>query len=215
MLLYISTSCKIDNHSIFKDQNFLFDKKEEADVWLFTIYQHFRFDYPRFYKMDNLSKLGWLAAEILLNNNLHKKYRPEEVGIVLINRSSSLDTDIKYFETLKKMASPALFVYTLPNIVMGEISIRHHLKGENTLFVSKEFDKSFLQYYIQNLFESNAVESCICGWLEFFGSEAEAALYFVEKINNETAIPFTEENISNIYHLKYGKINGRSEGTDH
>ena len=94
-------------------------------------YRHFAFDYPKFYRMDNLSKLGWLAAEVLFQDVSIKPYQPEDVGIVLANRSSSLDTDIKYFESVKTIPSPALFVYTLPNIVMGEICIRHVLKGEN------------------------------------------------------------------------------------
>jgi 3-oxoacyl-[acyl-carrier-protein] synthase-1 len=31
--------------------------------------------------------------------------------------------------------SPALFVYTLPNIVTGEIAIRHHIQGETSFYV--------------------------------------------------------------------------------
>ena len=172
--------------------------------WLMLLYKYFEFDYPKFYKMDNLSKLGWLATEVLLRNDFLKTYQPQEIGIVLVNKSSSLDTDIKYYETAKGMASPALFVYTLPNIVMGEISIRHGVKGENTLFVSDCFEIGFMQKYVQNLFETGVVQSCICGWLEFFENKAEAALYLVEKIDQGKSLLFTEENINKIYQLTNG-----------
>jgi hypothetical protein len=154
--------------------------------------------------MDNLSKLGWLATELLLEKGIQKKYEPQDIGIVFCNKSSSLDTDIKYFETVKTIASPALFVYTLPNIVIGEISIRHQLKGENMIFISERFEAGFITQYVQDLFSVNSVQSCICGWLEYFGDKAEAALYFIERSRAGDSLEFTEENINKLYQL----ING-------
>ena len=202
--LYISSGCKIDDYHVFEDGELLLGKKIAGAEWFLGVYKYFGFDYPKFYKMDNLSRLGWLATEILLKNGFLKAYQPEDVGIVLFNKSSSLDTDIKYFETVKTIASPALFVYTLPNIVMGEISIRHHLKGENALFVSEQFDIGFMKQYVEDLFTNGSVQSCICGWLEFFGNNVEAVLYLVEKTKNGISLPFTEENINKLYQLTNG-----------
>jgi hypothetical protein len=202
--LYISSSCKIDGRHVFKDAKLLLERKNDGIDWLLTIYKYFQFDYPKFYRMDNLSKLGWLGTELLLNEGFQKEYQPEDIGIALGNKSSSLDTDIKYFETVKAIASPALFVYTLPNIVMGEISIRHQLKGENALFVSNQFDVKFIQQYVHELFITGSVHCCICGWLEFFGSSLEAVLYLVEKTTNGIALPFTDENINKLYQLTNG-----------
>jgi hypothetical protein len=154
--------------------------------------------------MDNLSKLGWLATEILLKDRSVTSYPPEDVGIVLANKNSSLDTDIRYYDTVKAIPSPALFVYTLPNIVMGEISIRHHLKGENAMFISEDFDNEFIQQYVQGLFDQGSVQCCICGWLEFFGEQVEAVLYLVEKSNRGIALPFTGKNINKLYRLTNG-----------
>ena len=86
-----------------------------------------------------------------------KVYKPEDIGVVLANANSSLDTDIKYFETVKDIASPALFVYTLPNIVIGEICIRHNFKGENAFFIFEEFDAGFIQQYVSNLINNNII----------------------------------------------------------
>lgn len=202
--LYITSSCKINDRHIFKNAELLLEGKKGSTDWLITAYKHFELDYPKFYKMDGLSKLGWLATEILLREGYTRAYNPEEIGIVLTNKSSSLDTDIKYLESTKTIASPALFVYTLPNIVMGEISIRHHLKGESVLFVADQFESEFILQHVQDLFTEGAVESCICGWLEFFGNDIEADLYLVEKRKNGMSLPFTRENINKLYQLPHG-----------
>ena len=121
---------------IVKDGTVVFESAETSLAgFLAEAYQQLGEKYPKFYKMDHLSKLGWLGTEYLLSGAFNKAhYQPEEIGLVLSNANSSLDADIRYLESVKEMASPALFVYTLPNIVIGEISIRHNFKGENAFF---------------------------------------------------------------------------------
>lgn len=158
--------------------------------------------------MDNLSKLGWLAAEILLQDRLIlTDYQQEDIGIVLSNASASLDTDIKYFETTKQFASPALFVYTLPNIVMGEICIRHQFKGENAFFICEKFDAELLYNYVDILINSNILQVCICGWVEVFEEEYKAVLFLVEKKTQSNPILFNKENLNKIYQSNYGEFN--------
>ena len=54
------------------------------------------------------------------------------------NEHSCLETDIEHQEEVNKQkASPAVFVYTLPNIVIGEISIRNKWFGESAFFLMK------------------------------------------------------------------------------
>lgn len=186
-----------------KDGKLLFEAKGNSlPEFLVAAYKHAGFNYPKFYKMDNLSRLGWLAAEWLLKNSfLPALYGPADTGIVLANASASLDTDIKYFESTREMASPALFVYTLPNIVTGEICIRHHFKGENAFFIFADFDAVFIQQYVSNLINSNILQSCICGWVEVLGDDYKAVLYLVEKSGT---VPFTTENINKIYQSENG-----------
>ena len=204
--LYITASCSIVNNLVVKDSKQLFENKDLAvQPFLVSVYQHFAINYPRFYKMDNLGKLGWLAAEILLNGSFDKTiYQPEEIGIVLSNKSSSLDTDIKYYETVKTIASPALFVYTLPNIVMGEICIRHNFKGENDFFIFEDFNAAFIHSYVAHLIETEALKACICGWVEVIDNDYKAVLYLVEKKATNNTINFTEENINHLYQTTHG-----------
>ncbi len=204
--LHINASCSIVNNVVVKDANLLFSNKGvDVQPFLVSVYQHFGIHYPRFYKIDTLGKLGWLATEILLANSFDKTlYLPEDIGLVLANKSGSLDTDIKYFETVKTMASPALFVYTLPNIMLGEICIRHHFKGENDFFIFDHFNAGFIQQYVTHLFDTGALEACICGWVELIGNDYHASVYLVEKKGGAAAINFTEENIYHIYQTTHG-----------
>jgi hypothetical protein len=137
--------------------------------------------YPKFHKMDDLSKLGFLTAEIILKDfDFKKSYAEDRIGVVLSNRSSSLDTDIKYNKMLGNgIASPAVFVYTLPNILIGEICIRNKIKGESVFFVSDEYQISNQVSYIHLLLESGIVDVCIGGWVELIKDSYRSFIYLV------------------------------------
>jgi len=204
--IYITASCRISDHVVCKNEAQVFENKDASLLdFLFSVYHHFGINYPKFYKMDNLSKLGWLASEILLKGSFREKvYEPETIGVVLANTNSSLDTDMKYYETVKDIASPALFVYTLPNTVIGEICIRQHFKGENAFFIFDEFDAGFIEKYVCNLINNNLLEACVCGWVELLGEHYKTVLFLVEKANETAGILFTKENIIKIYKSENG-----------
>lgn len=203
---FITASCTISQMAVYKNDVNVFEYAGATpQEFLLFIYQQLEAKYPKFYKMDNLSKLGWLATEILLKDSFDAtRYMPDEVGVILSNASASLDTDIKYFETANEMASPGLFVYTLPNIVLGEICIRHQFKGENAFFICEEFDGELLHNYVKILLSSNLLQAVICGWVELLKEEYKAVLFLVEKTATEKTIHFTIENLNKIYQLKHG-----------
>lgn len=153
--------------------------------------------------MDNISKLGWLASEIVLKESFKKeKYRPEDIGLILSNANSSLDTDQKYMASLKDIPSPSLFVYTLPNIVTGEICIRNNFKGEDAFFVFDSFNADFIENYVSSLLDNNVLQACICGWIELLGDEYKAVLFLVEKLKSNEAVAFTKEQMNTIFDYK-------------
>ena len=206
---HIIAHCVISKNVAYKNAEKIFENKEASvPDFLMAVYRNLEIPYPKFYKMDSLSKLGWLAAEILLKDNLDAhKYKASDIGVVLSNASSSLDTDIKYYETAKDIASPALFVYTLPNIVIGEICIRHQFKGENAFFVCEKFDGQFIEQYVNNLINNNILQTCICGWVELLNDQYKAVLFLIEKEKSPGSIFFTNENIQKIYQLENGYTN--------
>ena len=203
---YITASCSINKGVVRKNDEVLFrNETARAGDFLMAAYKHFGIDYPKFYKMDNLSKLGFLASEILLNGNFERsKYEANEVGIVLANANASLDADLNYWQSVKNIPSPALFVYTLPNIVIGEICIRNNFKGENAFFVQEEFDIPFTEFYVDDLMERHNLSACICGWVDIIGEEYKTILYLVEKIKKDSSRLFITKNIQNIYELTNG-----------
>lgn len=203
---YITSYCSISKGVIHKNEKVFFeDRQSSLPDLLIAAYRQAGFNYPKFYKMDNLGKLGWLAAEVLLKDSFTAgNYRPGDIAVVLSNRNSSLDTDIRYFESVRDIASPALFVYTLPNIVIGEICIRHGFKGENAFFINETFDAGFIEQYVNNLVNNDILQCCICGWVEILGDQYKTVLFLVEKKAPEGAIPFTEENIIKIYESDNG-----------
>jgi hypothetical protein len=198
---HITSSCIISNNAVVKNGVMLF-KNAGADIaaFLLSVYQHFRFNYPKFYKMDNLSKLGWLAAEILLQDGFdNAAYQPDETGVVLANANSSLDNDLKYVDTIKEFPSPAVFVYTLPNIVIGEICIRNNFKGEDAFFIQENFDAGFIAHQVNYLLENDILQACICGWVDVLGQDYKAGLFLVEKRKNEESVLFSSENMDSIF----------------
>lgn len=198
---YITSSCSIHGSAVKKDGAVVFsnDVANPAD-FLLSVYQNFQFSYPKFYKMDALSKLGWLASEVLLMDSFDRDaYTPAEVGIVLANANSSLDSDVKYMKSVADIASPALFVYTLPNIMIAEMSIRNNFKGEGAFFISEKFDAGFIETYVNNLLINNNIACCICGWVDVWGDDYKAVLYLVEKLKKENAVLFSKNNMDSIF----------------
>lgn len=126
----------------------------------------------KFYKMDDLCKLGYVAASWLLDGI---EFGEEECGMVLSGKYGCLDTDMKHQQIIDKegdaASSPAVFVYTLPNVVAGEISIRHHIKGENTWFWSDDRMMSDLKHYATLMAGASDLRYCIIGHLDFLNGE--------------------------------------------
>ncbi|MCR8561169.1 hypothetical protein KXD93_26155 [Mucilaginibacter sp. BJC16-A38] len=198
---YITNTCSIFNDTVHKnDLNAFENKGADLSAFLLSAYQHFQFHYPKFYKMDNLSKLGWLASEILLKDDFSKyNYQPEEIGVVLANSNSSLDNDLKYSDTLKDIPSPSVFVYTLPNIVIGEICIRNNFKGEHAFFIQESFNAGFIAQQVNYLLDNNILQACICGWVDVLEQHYKATLFLVEKKKEEKSLLFSAENMERIF----------------
>lgn len=193
---YISAHCSISNNLVHYNNEVVFESTENGiPGFLLLVYQHLGVKYPKFYKMDNLAKLGWLAAEVLLKDFDKTKYQPTDIGVVLTNASSSIDADKRYYDSVQDIASPALFVYTLPNIVIGEICIRHHFKGENAFFIFERFNADFLSRYVSVLLETGQLQACICGWVEMTAAGYKAVLFLVEKDKKENSILFDAASI--------------------
>jgi hypothetical protein len=205
--IHIAGYCSIRNCKVVADGKLLFESNEKHAAAFYTsVYQHFGINYPKFHKMDQMCKLGFLASELLLRDKkVNEVYGPYETGIVIFNASSSIDADRNHQQSISNRAdyfpSPSVFVYTLANIVVGEICIRHQVFGEGISFIEEKFNASGLYSYVKNLFDEDIVKCCIIGWLESNGDHYDGILYLVEKSSNRTEgiANFEPETLFNIY----------------
>jgi len=171
--------CTIKNSKIILNDEIIFETPtENFSDFAKEAYKSLALNYPKFHKMDHLSKLAFLASEMILKDEDHSR-----TALVFANTSSSLDTDFKYQESINSQEnyfpSPAVFVYTLPNICVGEISIKHKMQTENAFFVLDEFDEQFLTDYSEQILQSGKAEKVLCGWVELYQESYNAFVYLL------------------------------------
>ena len=171
--------CTIASNCIKVDEQTVFEQPADLDFASFTkaAFKNLNLSYPKFYKMDRLCKLGFLATEYLIAKN--NDCRPNEsTAIIMCNASGSLDSDLKHLNHVEQ-PSPAVFVYTLPNIVVGEIAIRHGIKGETAFFVCEHNEDPTAYQYAANMLIDKITDSCIVAWVDYTEEQYFANLYFL------------------------------------
>jgi hypothetical protein len=153
--------------------------------FLSAVYARLRVEYRRFYKMDALSKLGFLASELVLGD-VDRTSPKEDTGIVFFNRSASLETDRRYQRTVQDKnnfyPSPSDFVYTLPNIVTGEIAIRNRIHGETAFYVLPAFRSDSLRAAVEDMIRIAGMRYVLAGWTEVdaFSGTLDCRMTFCE-----------------------------------
>ena len=160
---------------------------EQGNALLTELYRAYIGDYPKFFKMDTLSKLGFVASEMLLKDEGKERFvSREDRAVVLFNKTASLQADTNYQLTIQDpenfFPSPAAFVYTLPNIVTGEIAIRNKYYGETSFIVVESCDAHIMAQQLMNAFQDPMTQSILGGWLDCNDeNHFEARLFLVEK----------------------------------
>ena len=188
ILISQTHSVKITQDEIIVDGNRL-DVKSHGKEMLTEVYKTKIGDYPKFYKMDMLSRLAFVASELLIDSEGQRSkeegQRSKEEGqrtkdegqfsifnsraIVFFNHSSSIIADRQYLKSIEKddfYPSPAAFVYTLPNITTGEIALRNGYHGETSFYLLAERNEKLMQRVIKSTFIDRDIKSIIGGWID-------------------------------------------------
>lgn len=185
---------RITPEEVILDQRKIWERKEELGEQeglehhslLTSLYKQMIGDYPKFYKMDGLSRLGFVASEILLN--AEKEETDEERAIIFFNHSSSIASDRNYKESIKDkdnyFPSPSIFVYTLPNIVTGEIAIRNHFQGETSFFILPDKDEKMMEEILQASCRDAQSKSFLTGWIDYEDERHFEADLKIKKMRN-------------------------------
>lgn len=200
---YIHSVVRITNKQLLHNGSVLLTKNSEEGSWLVEIYRGLNLQYPKFFKMDNLCKIGFLAAELAMSGVEERSERPD-FSILLSNRSSSLDNDLSYQETIKDQnnyfPSPAVFVYTLANIVTGEIAIRHKIKGETSFYIDEEFSVSKLCDRAELGFMSGkGIKEMLIGWVEYLEGKCDVLLFRLSNEEEGSIAVWSEAEVSKWY----------------
>ena len=154
-------------------------------------------DYPKFFKMDTACKLGFLLAERLAEQ---PRFTPrEDRAVLMFSTCGSLCNDRHYEETVREFPSPSLFVYTLPNIITGEIAIRNKFEGETSAYVLERFDPETFVTLVEQAFQDAVTESAVCGWVDVRADDGFTAFAFLVE-RDGTGMELNKETI-------YGTVN--------
>lgn len=185
---------RITPEEVILDQRKIWEGKEELGEQeglehhslLTSLYKQMIGNYPKFYKMDGLSRLGFVASEILLN--AEKGETDKERAIIFFNHSSSIASDRNYKESIKDkdnyFPSPSIFVYTLPNIVTGEIAIRNHFHGETSFFILPDKDERMMEEILQASCRDAQSKSFLTGWIDYEDERHFEADLKIKKMRN-------------------------------
>lgn len=185
---------RITPEEVILDQRKLWEGKEELGEQegqehhslLTSLYKQMIGNYPKFYKMDGLSRLGFVASEILLN--AEKGETDKERAIIFFNHSSSIASDRNYKESINDkdnyFPSPSIFVYTLPNIVTGEIAIRNHFHGETSFFILPDKDERMMEEILQASCRDDQSKSFLTGWIDYEDERHFEADLKIKKMRN-------------------------------
>ena len=171
-------SVNVDGEVVFADEN------ADYHVFIRDAFKAGGGQNMKFYKMDDFCKLAYVAADRLLEGI---DFGEEECGMVLSGRYGCLDTDMKHQQIVDSEgdagASPAVFVYTLPNVAAGEVSIRHHIKGENTWFWSDDRQMRDIRQYAGMMMAAQDLKYCIIGYFDSIAGKYEAVFKLLERQN--------------------------------
>ncbi len=129
-------------------------------------------DYPKFYKMDRTCQLGFVATELLLQaEGKERTEEREDRGVIFFNHHSTTDTDRKFYASISDKEayypSPSVFVYTLPNILTGEIAIRNHYQGETCHYLLPDCNEQTMQRVVEATFRGSGLSSLVTGWVDY------------------------------------------------
>lgn len=199
MNLYIQHWLHINDRSTVKDGVHVLPDGAEVNEPQ-DIFRLLQYNYMKFFKMDLLCKWAWLGAETLLTDKegtLYEGIDRNKIAVVLMTSHGCIDVDKKYLDGMQNIASPALFVYTLPNIMLGEISIRHGFKGEQLCLADESFNPEELFFWVNDLLTNRGMEACLCGWADAYDNHKDICLFWVTK--QEGTMNFTKDNLQELY----------------
>lgn len=203
--LRLMSYARITNQQVVSNGNIIIENIDtDIKHWLSEIYKKLGCDYPKFFKMDPLCKSGFLTAELVMSHlHLSPDEPKEDWAVVCFNSAGSLDDDRTYQATIQEadsyFPSPAVFVYTLANIVTGEIAIRHKIKGESSCYVAQKFQPGTILQAVNDVLQLTPARHVLAGWVDFDEGVCDVLL-FAATLSSDPQMPLlTEPSLQDIF----------------
>lgn len=154
------------NETSYAVDGIVYNNDVQGEDLLTLLYKSHIGDYPKFYKMDTLSKLFFVATHFLLKD--YSLDLSPNLKILLFNKTSSILSDKKHIKTYSEnngfYPSPSTFLYTLPNIAIGEVAIKYNITGETTLYILSDKDESIMDDIL--CVTKSSSHNILIGWME-------------------------------------------------
>ena len=142
---------------------------ERGKPLLTVIYRNMLDDCPRFYKMDVFNRLVYVASQLLVKEESPED-RDDYRAVVLFNGASTVVADRKHIATVSGsegfFPSPSVALFTLPNIVTGEIAISNGYKGETSLYILDRRNSPLMEQIVEATFAGSEARSMMTGWVD-------------------------------------------------
>jgi hypothetical protein len=118
--------------------------------------------FDRFGRLDGLCKAAMIAVEML---GLEAPSAPRaDWAISAGTEHGSVEVDAAFLATIGQPggASPLLFSYTLPSILIGEIAIRHRITGPGGCYMAGGDSGALALWEGVNVITSGEARACLC-----------------------------------------------------
>jgi len=138
---------------------------EEDGPPAFTWSSLFATPCPRFGRMDRLCQLGLAAVELMGVDFTGQTPRErEDTAVCLGTPDGSIRVDAAFWSGRGGVGGPdpALFAYTLPSTLIGEICIRYGLKGPNLCFMLGAPESGRLVREASDCLRGGEAAGCLC-----------------------------------------------------
>lgn len=140
----------------------------------------------RFGRFDQYTRLGCAAAGLALHDAGLVAAGQRRIGFILAGQYGSFVTDLAFYETTAghgQFASPNLFSYTLPNIMIGECALQFGLTGPTYCLDTDRGRGIGALSEAAWLLAEEEVDALLVGWLEVpppqLAKEDEGAIVLV------------------------------------
>lgn len=155
---------------------------------LTELYRSYDGAWPKFFKMDMLERLAFVASAMLLDSEggaaavasptpEDNAYRNDR-AVIFFNSYSSLHADALHQSSINEannLASPSVFVYTLPNLAAAEVAIRRHYRAEASHYLLREENWAEMHRLASLAAVGAPLTSAIIGWVEYLPDDSYRA----------------------------------------